>query len=83
VGPSGCVSRSSASDYPPAGKDRLNKLSGQATAELLKSRGAEAISVHADVSVEGECRHFARAAVDASGRIDLLVANAGVARSRF
>jgi 2-hydroxycyclohexanecarboxyl-CoA dehydrogenase len=51
---------------------------GQATAELLKSRGAEAIFVHADVSVEEECRHFARVAMDAFGRIDVLVANAGV-----
>ena len=51
---------------------------GQATVELLKSRGAEAVFVHADVSVEEECRHFARAATDAFGRIDVLVANAGV-----
>lgn len=40
--------------------------------------GAGAIFIHADVSVEEECRHFARAATDAFGRIDVLVANAGV-----
>ena len=51
---------------------------GRATVERLKSSGAEAVFVHADVSVEGECRHFARAAIDAFGRIDVLVANAGV-----
>ena len=51
---------------------------GRATVELLKSRGAEAVFVHADVSVEKECRDFARAAIDAFGRIDVLVANAGV-----
>ncbi len=51
---------------------------GRATVERLESSGAEAVFVHADVSVEKECRHFARAAVDAFGRIDVLVANAGV-----
>jgi meso-butanediol dehydrogenase/(S,S)-butanediol dehydrogenase/diacetyl reductase len=51
---------------------------GRATVELLRSRGGEAIFVHADVSVEEECRHFARAAIDAFARIDVLVANAGI-----
>ena len=51
---------------------------GQATVDLLKSRDAEAMFVHADVSVEEQCHHFARAAYDTYGRIDVLVANAGV-----
>src|SRR5512136_1764604 len=51
---------------------------GQMTVDLLKSRGQEALFVHADVSVEEECHHFARAAVDAFGRIDVLVTSAGV-----
>ncbi len=51
---------------------------GRATVELLKSRGAETVFVHADVSKEEECRHFSRAAVDAFGRIDVLIANAGI-----
>ena len=51
---------------------------GQMTVDLLKSCGQEALFVHADVSVEKECHHFARAAVDAFGRIDVLVASAGV-----
>ena len=51
---------------------------GRMTADLLKSRGQEALFVHADVAVEKECHHFARAAVDAYGRIDALVASAGV-----
>jgi len=51
---------------------------GRATVELLKSRSAEAVFVYADVSVEKECRDFARAAIDAFGRIDVLVANAGI-----
>jgi 2-hydroxycyclohexanecarboxyl-CoA dehydrogenase len=51
---------------------------GQETVELLKSKGAEAIFVHADVSSEDQCRCFAQSACDAFGRIDVLVANAGV-----
>ena len=51
---------------------------GRMTVDLLKSLGREALFVHADVSVEKECHHFARAAVDAFGRIDALVASAGV-----
>jgi len=51
---------------------------GQMTVDLLKSRGQEGLFVHADVAVEKECHHFARAAVDAYGRINALVANAGV-----
>jgi len=51
---------------------------GQATADLLKSRGAEAIFCHADVSKEEDCNDFARAAIETFGRIDVLVANAGI-----
>lgn len=51
---------------------------GQETVEILKSKGAEAMFVHADVSAEDQCRHFAESACDAFGRIDVLVANAGV-----
>ena len=51
---------------------------GRETAEILKSGGAEAIFVHADVAEEEQCRQFAKAAFDAYGRIDALVANAGV-----
>ena len=51
---------------------------GLKTAEILKSSGAEALYVHADVAAEGECRRFAEAAVDAFGRIDCHVASAGV-----
>jgi len=51
---------------------------GLETAALLKSGGAKALFVQADVSSEGQCRSFAEAAVNAFGRIDVLVANAGV-----
>lgn len=51
---------------------------GQATADLLESRGAEAIFCHADVSKEQDCNDFAHAAIETFGRIDVLVANAGI-----
>lgn len=51
---------------------------GRATVDLLKSSGAEALFVPADVALEDQCRRFAEAACDAYGRIDVLVANAGV-----
>ncbi len=51
---------------------------GRETVDLLKSRGAEALFVHADVSAEEECKRFAASAVSTFGRIDVLVANAGV-----
>lgn len=51
---------------------------GQATIDLLKSRNTEAIFCHADVSREADCEGFVRSALDAFGRIDVLVANAGI-----
>ena len=51
---------------------------GRETVAILKSKGAEALFVHADVSAEDQCRHFAESTCDAFGRIDVLVANAGV-----
>jgi 2-hydroxycyclohexanecarboxyl-CoA dehydrogenase len=51
---------------------------GRATTDRLSSTGAQAIFIHADISSEEQCRGFARAAIDSFGRIDVLVANAGV-----
>ena len=51
---------------------------GQATVDLLKSRGTEAVFCHANVAVEEECKRFAQLAIDKFGRIDVLVANAGI-----
>lgn len=51
---------------------------GQETVEILKSGGAKALFVPADVSVEDQCRRFSESAYNAFGRIDILVANAGV-----
>jgi 2-hydroxycyclohexanecarboxyl-CoA dehydrogenase len=51
---------------------------GQATVDLLKSSGTKPIFCHADVSVERECIRFAELAIESFGRIDVLVASAGV-----
>jgi NAD(P)-dependent dehydrogenase (short-subunit alcohol dehydrogenase family) len=46
-----------------------------------KSAGAETLVVKADVSVDADCRKLVDAALDAWGRIDGLVNNAGITRS--
>ena len=49
-----------------------------------KRRGANAIGIPTDVSVELECRALISRAVDEHGRIDMLINNAGISmRSRF
>jgi meso-butanediol dehydrogenase/(S,S)-butanediol dehydrogenase/diacetyl reductase len=56
----------------------LSEIDGRATVDMIASRGGTALYYHADVSVEEECRGFAQAAVNAFGRIDILVGNAGI-----
>jgi meso-butanediol dehydrogenase/(S,S)-butanediol dehydrogenase/diacetyl reductase len=55
-----------------------NPKDGEATTELLKVSGSEAVFCQADVSDETDCRHFAESALETFGRIDVLVANAGI-----
>ena len=55
-----------------------NAADGSATVEHLKSSGAQALFCEADVSREKDCRQFAEATRDHFGRIDVLVANAGI-----
>jgi len=55
-----------------------NPVDGMATVELLKSAGTEAIFCRADVSSESECKQFADSTLETYGRIDVLVANAGI-----
>ena len=50
----------------------------EAVAEHVRSLGAKALAVQADVSNEGEVTRLAAAAVAAAGRIDILVNNAGI-----
>jgi NAD(P)-dependent dehydrogenase (short-subunit alcohol dehydrogenase family) len=44
---------------------------------LCRDRGADAIAVRADVGVEADCRHLVERAVEAFGRLDALLLNAG------
>ncbi len=46
-------------------------------AALCRDRGADAIAVRADVGVEADCRHLVERAVEAFGRVDVLLLNAG------
>lgn len=48
----------------------------EATAELIKAEGGEAIAVYGDVSVEESANALAQAAIDTWGRIDIVVNNA-------
>jgi 3-oxoacyl-[acyl-carrier protein] reductase len=50
----------------------------EAVAEQVRSLGAEALAVQADVSDEGEVAGLVATALAAAGRIDILVNNAGI-----
>lgn len=50
------------------------------TAEACRAAGAEALLVRADVAEDADCRRLAGAALEAWGRLDALVNNAGVTR---
>ena len=58
-----------------------SKDEAEETAEICRSKGAEAITVQADVSNDDDCRAMAQAAVDKWARIDYLINNA--ARTKF
>jgi 3-oxoacyl-[acyl-carrier protein] reductase len=59
----------------------INYASSRDEAEALAAEVDGAIAVHADIVEDAECRKLAAAAVDAFGRIDFLVNNAG--RTKF
>ncbi len=48
----------------------------EATAELIKAEGGEAIAVYGDVSKEEDANKLVQAAIDTWGRIDIIVNNA-------
>ncbi|MDH3977187.1 MAG: SDR family oxidoreductase [Gammaproteobacteria bacterium] len=58
-----------------------SKDEAEATAATCREKGAEAITVQADVSEDADCRRMVQAAVDKWGRIDYLINNA--ARTKF
>ena len=55
-----------------------SETAGQETTKLLRSRDVEAVFCCVDVSKENACAAFAQAGLEAFGRIDVLVANAGI-----
>jgi NAD(P)-dependent dehydrogenase (short-subunit alcohol dehydrogenase family) len=55
---------------------RSDALVGE-TVALVRSAGGDAVAVVADASVEGDARRIIDAALDAFGRVDTLVNNAG------
>lgn len=55
----------------------------QAVARQCEQKGARAIAVRCDVSIEADCRKFIEAAARGLGRIDVLVNNAGVSGHAF
>lgn len=50
---------------------------GRRTEQLVRSAGGQSIFCPADVANEADCQRLARTALEAWGRIDVLVANAG------
>lgn len=56
----------------------IDEPAGQETVEQIQEQGGEAIFVHGDVSNPDDAVRLIDAAVDAYGRVDVLVNNAGV-----
>jgi meso-butanediol dehydrogenase/(S,S)-butanediol dehydrogenase/diacetyl reductase len=56
----------------------ISEEDGRQTLEQIRSAGGEAIFAHRDVSREGDCQAWAQTTLESWGRIDALVANAGV-----
>jgi 3-oxoacyl-[acyl-carrier protein] reductase len=57
-----------------------NTAGGEAVAAYCREQGVEAVAVGANVADDADCRRLAATAVDAWGRIDVLVNNAGTTR---
>lgn len=55
---------------------RKHKL--EETIQAIRAKGGEALAVQADVSCEADVKRLAQATLDAYGRIDILINNAGV-----
>jgi NAD(P)-dependent dehydrogenase (short-subunit alcohol dehydrogenase family) len=59
-----------------------NVEGGRATVQEIEAGGGRAVFVEADVSVGADCERVAGAALEAFGRVDVLVNNAGITRTR-
>ncbi|HZQ07343.1 MAG TPA: SDR family oxidoreductase [Anaerolineae bacterium] len=56
----------------------ISTQDGERTRAVIEERGGQALFCRGDGAKQADCEAFARAALDAWGRIDALVANAGV-----
>jgi 3-oxoacyl-[acyl-carrier protein] reductase len=59
---------------------RANSAAADEVVALIREQGGEAISVQADVSQMAEAQSLIKAAVQAYGRLDILINNAGTTR---
>jgi len=57
-----------------------SKAEAEATAAAVEKAGADVRLIQADVARDEDCRKLARAALDAWGRIDILINNAGTTK---
>jgi NAD(P)-dependent dehydrogenase (short-subunit alcohol dehydrogenase family) len=55
----------------------VSEADGAATCQLAKGQGGQVVFCPADVASESDCQRLAKTALDAWGRTDVLVANAG------
>src|SRR5689334_6719167 len=60
-----------------------DKRPAEEVAELLRSRGAEAVANYDDVADWNGAKNLVQQAVDAFGRLDILVNNAGIIRDKM
>jgi NAD(P)-dependent dehydrogenase (short-subunit alcohol dehydrogenase family) len=60
--------------------DRRTDGKGEETVKMIKNAGGEATYVHADVSKEAEVKKLVKTAVDTYGKLNIMIANAGVQR---
>lgn len=56
----------------------ISGSSANSTCKIIADNGGKAIACQADVSAEKDCQNVSDTALNAWGRIDILVANAGV-----
>ena len=66
--------------YNVAVNYHANRAGGEAVAAECRGHGVEAIAVGADVGDDAACRALAAAALEAWGRVDALVNNAGATK---
>ncbi|MBC7255377.1 MAG: SDR family NAD(P)-dependent oxidoreductase, partial [Chloroflexi bacterium] len=62
---------------------QANASAAEEVVARIREGGAQAVAIQADVSRAGEADKLAQAALEAFGTVDILVANAGIARDNL